>query len=76
MAILEFSLIGFSFVTLCVNYKYLLDCIKKTKYDDIPEIDEIKKQINSDIKKEEKNFKKIIDDDEDFVILTKEIELS
>ena len=77
MNVLEFSLMGISFVILYVNYKYLLDCIKKTKYDipKIDELDEIKNQIDSDIKKET-NFTKIIDDnDEDFVILDKEIEI-
>ena len=77
MNVLEFSLMGISFVILYVNYKYLLDCIKKTKYDipKIDELDEIKNQIDRE-KKKETNFTKIIDDnDEDFVILYKEIEL-
>ena len=70
-------IITFSVLTTCfINYK-LFTCIKRTKYDDIPELNEIKKRIEKENKKNDKVFEKIINDvdiDEDFYIV-KEVEL-
>tara|TARA_B110000259_G_scaffold97843_1_gene113050 strand:- start:3323 stop:3565 length:243 start_codon:yes stop_codon:yes gene_type:complete len=48
--------------TLLINYKLYNECIIKKKYDDIPELNEIKKKISKDNINNNKKFKKIMTD--------------
>jgi len=67
--------------TFLINYKLYYDCIRKKKYDDIPELNEIiKNEIKQD-KINKKKFKKIINDSEEkdfdeFIIIDNEFELA
>ena len=75
-------LISISFITtFLINYKLYNDCIRKKKYDDIPELNEIiKKEIEQD-KINKKKFKKILNhseekDFDEFIIVNNELELA
>lgn len=78
---IEVILISLGVLGTCfINYQLFNVCIKKAKYDDIPELNEIKKEMEKEKRKSERAIKKIINDvdinsdDEDFYIV-KEIEL-
>ena len=60
---IEALLITFTvFGTCFINYKLFNVCIKKAKYDDIPELNEIKKKMEKEEKKSNQIIQKIIDE--------------
>jgi len=66
--------------TFLINYKLYVDCIRKKKYDDIPELNEIIKKKIEHNKVNKKKFKKILNDLEkkdfdEFIIIDNKIEL-
>ena len=78
---IEVILISLGVLGTCfINYQLFNVCIKQSKYDDIPEIHEIKKKMIKEQIKSARVIKKIIEDvdinsdDDDFYIV-KEIEL-
>jgi len=75
-------LISFGIIsTFLFNYKLYNDCVRKAKYDDIPELNEIIKKELEEEKINNKIFDKIMsncDDKEfnEFIIIKKDFELA